>query len=57
MWNIFEFLRVWENVESSLVYANKVFWIAQLYFLNDTIKQSWCQLFFLLLRLNKKKVS
>ena len=47
MWNIFEFLRVWENVESSLVYANKVFWIAQPYFSNDTIKQSWCQLFFL----------
>ena len=29
MLNIFECSREWENVESSLVYANKLFWIAQ----------------------------
>ena len=29
---IFEFSRVWENVESWLVYANKLFWIVQAYF-------------------------
>ena len=29
MLNIFEFLQVWENVESWLVSANKLFWIAQ----------------------------
>ena len=40
MLNIFEFLRVWENVESWLVYANKLFWIAQLYFSVDMIKRS-----------------
>ena len=39
--NIFEFLRVWEKVESYLVYANnKLFWIAQPYFLTNIIKQS-----------------
>ena len=38
--NIFEFSRVWENVESWLVYANKRFWIAQPYFSTDIIKQS-----------------
>ena len=27
MLNIFELLWVWENVESWLVYANKLFWI------------------------------
>ena len=31
MLNIFEFLRVRENVESWLVYTNKLFWIAQSY--------------------------
>ena len=40
MLNIFEFLLVWENVESWLVYANKLFWIAQPYFSTNTIKQS-----------------
>ena len=40
MLNIFEFLRVWENVESWLVYANKLSWIAQLYFSVDMIKRS-----------------
>ena len=40
MLNIFEFSRVWENVESWLVYANKLFWIAQPYFSTNTIKQS-----------------
>ena len=34
----FEFSRVWENVESWLVYANKLFWIAQPYFSTDIIK-------------------
>ena len=38
MLNIFEFSRVWENVESWLVYAIKFFWIAQPYFLADIIK-------------------
>ena len=32
MLNIFEFSLVWENVESWLVPANKLFWIAQPYF-------------------------
>ena len=32
MLNIFEFSRVWENIESWLVYTNKLFWIAQPYF-------------------------
>ena len=36
--SIFEFSRVWENVESWLVFASKLFWIAQPYFLNDIIK-------------------
>ena len=40
MINIFEFSRVWENAESWLVYANKLFWIAQPHFSNDIIKQS-----------------
>ena len=40
MLNIFEFLRVGKNVEYWLVYANKLFWIAQPYFSNDIIKQS-----------------
>ena len=40
MLNIFEFSRVWENVESWLVYANKLFWIAQPYFSTNIIKQS-----------------
>ena len=37
---IFEFLLVWENVKSWLVYANKLFWIAQQYFSTDIIKWS-----------------
>ena len=45
MLNIFEFSRVWENVESWLTYANKAFWIAQPY-VDDTIKQSSCQVLF-----------
>ena len=40
MWNIFEFSRVWKYVETWLVYANKLFWIAQPYFMTDTIKRS-----------------
>ena len=47
MLNIFEFSRVWENVESWLVYANKFFWIVQSYFSTDVIKQSQSQLLFL----------
>ena len=38
--NIFELSRVWENVESWLVFPTKLFWIAQPYFLTDIIKQS-----------------
>ena len=40
MLNMFELLRVWENMESWLVYANKPFWIAQPYFSIDIIKWS-----------------
>ena len=40
MLNIFEFSRVWENVEPWLAYANKLFWIAQPYFSTNIIKQS-----------------
>ena len=41
MLNIFEFSRVWENVESCLVYENKqIFWIGQPYFSTDIIKRS-----------------
>ena len=45
--NIFEFSRVSENVESWLVFANKLFWIAQPHFLTDIIKRSLHQLSFL----------
>ena len=31
---------MWENVESWLVYVNKIFWIAQQYFSNGIIKGS-----------------
>ena len=47
MLSIFEFSWVWENIESWFVNANKLFWIAQPYFLTNIIKQSYCQLFFL----------
>ena len=40
MLNIFEFPRVWENVEFWLVYADKLFWFAQTYFSTDIIKRS-----------------
>ena len=43
--------RVWENVESWLVYTNKLFWIAQLCFSTNMIKQS-ASIFSLLLRLS-----
>ena len=46
MLNIFEFSRVWEDVESWLVCANKHFWIDQPYFSMYIIKQSYCQLLF-----------
>ena len=39
MLNIFEFLPVWENIETWLVYANKLFCIAQPYISTDIIKQ------------------
>ena len=38
--NIFEFSRVWENVEFLLAYANKLCWIVQPYFSTDLIKES-----------------
>ena len=38
--SIFEILQVWENVESWLVYANNLFWIAQPYFSTAIIKRS-----------------
>ena len=37
---IFEFSRKWKNVKSWLIYANKLFWIAQPYFSTNIIKQS-----------------
>ena len=37
--NIFEFSRVWGNVESSLVCADKLFWIAQPYFSTEIVKR------------------
>ena len=40
MLSIFEFSQVWENVESWLVYENKLFWIAQPCFSADIIKRS-----------------
>ena len=40
MSNIFEFSCVRENVESWLVYASKLFWIAQTYFSIGIIKRS-----------------
>ena len=40
MLNIFELLRVWENVEFWLVSANKISWIVQPYFSTNIIKQS-----------------
>ena len=55
MLNIFEFSRVWENVESWLVYANKFFWIAQLYFSTDIINEDSASFFFLLLKLLMEK--
>ena len=38
MLNIFEFLQVWENIESWLVYATKIFWITQPYFSTGIMK-------------------
>ena len=40
MLNIFKFSQVWENVESWLVYVNKIFCIAQPYSSTNIIKQS-----------------
>ena len=39
MLNIFEFSRVWENVESWSVHENKLFWIVQPYFSTNVIKR------------------
>ena len=41
---------MWEIIESWLVYVNKLFWIAQPYFLTDIIKRNSASLFFSLLR-------
>ena len=58
MSHIFGFPQVWENVESWLVYTNKLFWIAQPYFSTDIIKQSYCQHLFLAFKtFNKKKLN
>ena len=54
MLSIFKFLQVWEYVESWLVYANNLFWIAQPY-LSTYIIQVSASLFFLLLKLLMKK--
>ena len=40
MLNIFEFSRVSENVESWLVYPNKLLWITQPWFSTNIRKQS-----------------
>ena len=38
--NIFEFSRVWENVESWLVHEHKFFWVIQPYLSTKIIEQS-----------------
>ena len=48
---------MWKNVESWLVYANKLSWIAQPGYSTDIIKPIYCQLLFLLLRLLIKKIT
>ena len=40
MWNIFEFSRVWEMVESWLVYANEFSQTGQLFLSTNIVKQS-----------------
>ena len=47
MLNFFEFSEVWENKEAWLVYVNKVSWIAQSYFLTNTVKKASPSFFFL----------
>ena len=42
MLNIFELSRVWENVESWLVYASELLWLAQPRYSNNIIKQNYC---------------
>ena len=56
MLNMFKLLRVWENVESWLVYSNKLLWIAQSYFSTDIINKFKASFFILLLRLLMKKI-
>ena len=55
VFKVFEVSRVWENVESWLVYANKFFWISQPYFSTDIIKGVSNSFSFLLLRLLLKR--
>ena len=59
MLSIFEFTRALENVESWLVYASKLFWIAQPYISTNIIKQSKCYVLFLAFKIfnEKNKVS
>ena len=47
MLNTFEILRVFENVESWLVYAETLFWIVQPYFFSDMINEVSISFFFL----------
>ena len=54
MLNLFEFSQVWENVESWLVYANKLLWISQPR-MTEQNKVS-VSFLFLLLRLLMKKI-
>ena len=46
---------MWENLESWLVYANKLFEITQPYFSTDIIKKVSASFFFLLLEFLTKK--
>ena len=55
VFKVFEVLRVRENVESWLVYANKFFWISQPYFSTGIIKGVSNSFSFLLLRLLLKR--
>ena len=59
MLNTFEILRVFENVESWLVYAETLFWIVQPYFFSDMINEVSISFFFFLFKTfnEKKKVS
>ena len=56
MLNIFDLSRVWEKIESCLVYANKLFWIAQPDFSTDIIKRTKGQLLFLAFQTFNEKI-